>query len=48
MWTLKHDIISPKFYEILIEIELKGYTTINLNNFYRHINMCLNAVTRLR
>ena len=27
MWTLKHDISSPRFYELLIKIELKGYST---------------------
>ena len=48
MWTLKHDIISPKFYEILIKTELKWYTALNLNNFYKYIKICLNAVTRLR
>ena len=48
MWTLKHDISSPKFYEILIKIELKVDTDLDLNNFYNHIKMCLNTVTRLR
>ena len=48
MWTLKHEISSPKFYEILIKTELKGDTTIDLENFYNHIKMCLNEVTRLR
>ena len=24
MWTLKHDISSPKFYELLMKTELKG------------------------
>ena len=48
VWTLKHDISSPKFYELLIKIELKGDTALDLNNFYNHINICLNAVTRLR
>ena len=47
MWTLKHDISSPKFYELLIKIELKVCTDLDLNNFYNHIEMCLNAVTRL-
>ena len=28
MWTLKHDIGSPKSYEILINPELKGVTTL--------------------
>ena len=47
MWTLKHDNIPPIFYELLVKIELKGDTTLDLKNFYNHIKMCLNAVTRL-
>ena len=47
MWTLKHEISSPKFYKLIIKTELKVNTDIDLNNFYNHINMCLNAVTRL-
>ena len=30
MWTLKHEISTPKFYEILIKIELKGGTAMEL------------------
>ena len=48
MWTLKHDIISQKFYEIIIKTEIKGETVMDLKNFYNHIKMCLNMVTRLR
>ena len=48
MWTLKHEIISTEFYELLIKTELKGDTALDPNNFYKHIKMCLNAVTRLR
>ena len=48
MWTLKHEISSPRLYELLIKIEIKGYTAMELKNFYNHIRMCLNAVTRLR
>ena len=48
MWTLKHEISSPKFYEILIKTELKGYTDIYLKNFYNHIKMCLNTMTIIR
>ena len=48
MWTLKHYISSPKFYELLIKTELKGDTALDLKNFFNHIKMCLNAVTRLR
>ena len=47
MWTLKHDISSPKFYKLLINIELKGDTFMGLKNFYKHIKMFINAVTRL-
>ena len=48
MWTLKHEIISPKFYEILIKTQFKDNTALELNNFYNHINMCINNVTRLQ
>ena len=48
MWTLKHEIISPRFYELLIKIELKGDTALDLKNFYNHVKMSLNAVTKLR
>ena len=48
MWTLKHDMSSPKFYEILIKTEHKGDTAMDINNFFNHIKMSLNAVTRLR
>ena len=47
MWTLKYEINSPKFYELLIKTELKVDTALELNNFYNHIKMCLNAVTKL-
>ena len=33
MWTLKHEISSPKFYELLIKTELKGNTALDLNKF---------------
>ena len=46
MWNLKHDTSSPKFYEILIKTELKGDISLELNNFYNHIKMCLNVLTR--
>ena len=48
MWTLKHEIISPRFYELLINTELKGDTALDIKNFYNHIKMSLNAVTRLK
>ena len=47
MWTFKHEIISPKFYELLIKIELKGDTAMELNKVYNHIKMCPNAATRI-
>ena len=48
IWTLKHEISSPKFYELLINTELKGDTVMYLKNFYNHIKMYLNAVTILQ
>ena len=48
IWTLKHYIRSPKFYELLIKTELKGDTDLDLKNFYNRIKMCLNEVTRLQ
>ena len=48
VWNLKHEISSTKLYELLINTELKGETSMDLNILYNHINMGLNAVTRLR
>ena len=48
MCTLKHEISSPKFYELLIKTELKGKTALDLKKFYNHIKTSLNTVTRLR
>ena len=48
MWTLKHDISSPILYELLIKTELKGDTALDLKNFYNHMKISLNAVTRLK
>ena len=48
MWTLKHEISSPKFYELLINTDLKGDTVLYIKNFYNKIKMCINAVTRIR
>ena len=48
MWTLKHEINSQKFYELLIKTELKRYTALDLNNLYNHIKMYINVVTRLQ
>ena len=47
MWDIKHEIRSHKFYELLIKIELKGNTAMNLKNLYNHIKMGINAVNRL-
>ena len=47
MWNLKHDIILPEFYELLIKLEIKVETDMELNNFYNHINMCPNEMGRL-
>ena len=33
MWTLKHEISSPKFYELLTKTYLKGDTALDLNYF---------------
>ena len=48
MCNLKDDIIPPKFYALLINKELKGYTALDLENLYNNVNMCVNAMTRLR
>ena len=48
MCTLKHEISSPKFYELLINKELRRDTTLDLKNFYNHIKMYLSAVTSIR
>ena len=47
MWTLKHDISSPKLYDLLIKTEIKKETALDLKNFYNHIKICLNEVTRI-
>ena len=47
MWTLKYEIRSQKFYELLIKKELKCNTAMDLKNLYNHIKTCLNVVTRL-
>ena len=47
MWTLKHEIISPKFYELIVKTVIKRYTALDLKKLYNHIKMCLHAVTRL-
>ena len=47
MFNLKLDIRSPKFYKLLIKTETKGDTDLDIKNFYNHINMCLNEMTRI-
>ena len=47
MWTLKHEIKSPKLYKLLIKTDLKGDTALELKNFYKYINMCINAMASL-
>ena len=47
IWNLKNDISTPKVYELLIKIELKGDNAPELNNFYNQINMPLNELTIL-
>ena len=32
IWTLKHDTISLKFFELLLKLNLKGYNDLDLNN----------------
>ena len=32
MWTLKHEISSPKFYELLVKTEIKGDTSMYLKS----------------
>ena len=48
MWNFKHDIISTKLYELLINTGLKRDTALDLKNFYNYIKVCLNLVTRLQ
>ena len=48
MWTLKHEISSPRFYKLLIKTLLKGDTALDIKKFYNHIKMSLNAVIRLK
>ena len=44
MWNVKHEIRSPKLYELLINIELKVDTYLYIKNFYNHVKMYFNAV----
>ena len=48
MWTQNHEISSPNLYKLLIKTEIKGDTALEIKDFYNHINMCLNAETRLQ
>ena len=47
MWNLKHEIRSPKLYELLIKTELKVGTALDLKNLYSRINMCIIFFTSL-
>ena len=47
IWNLKHEIISPKLDELLIKTEFRDKNSLYLKNFYNHIKICLNALTRL-
>ena len=48
IWTLKHEINSPKFYELVINNDPKGDNGLHLKNFYNHINMFLYVVPKLK
>ena len=48
MWNLKYEISSQIFYKLLFKTKLTEFTDLDLNKFYNHTKMCLNAVTRLR
>ena len=47
MWIFRHDIISPKLYELFIKTQLKDYTAMDPKKFYNNINMCLDEANRL-
>ena len=47
LWTLKHDIRSPKFYELIINTELKVTLLWTSRTSTTTKNMCTNTVTRL-
>ena len=48
MRTLKHQIITPKLYELIIKGELKQDTSLYVNNFYSRVKISLNAVTNIK
>ena len=48
MWTLKHEISSPKLYELLFKTEIEGETALDFKRFYNHMKMFLNLMTRIR
>ena len=48
MCTIKHEIISPTLYELLVNTGLKRDTAMELKNFYNHTQMSINVVPRLR
>ena len=47
LWTLKHDISLPKFYELLINTELNETLLWKSRTSTTTYNMCLIMVTRL-
>ena len=48
MCTLKNETSYPQLYELLVKNVLKRDTDIDLVNFYNHIKMYFNEVTRLQ
>ena len=48
IWTLKHEISSQKNYDLPNSIEVKGEIALDINNFYNHINMCINLMDIFR
>ena len=48
MLTLKYETTPPNFYKIILNTEIKVDTAIDLNRFYNHINVRLNAVIKLQ
>ena len=48
MWNIKHDNSASNLYEFIIKTKIKMETALVLNAFYNNINICINAVTRIR
>ena len=47
MRTRTHYFSSSRFYELLVNTNITGDTSMDLKKFYNHINIFLNTVTRL-